>query len=80
MNEQKKIAERIKQLCQEKQFSYYLLAYKAAVPITTLMNILHSNTKNPGVLTLAKICDGLGITIQDFFDAEMFKDIENETE
>ena len=80
MREQKILAKRIEQLCQERRVSYYLLAYKSTVPITTIMNIVHCTTKNPGIFTLIKICDGLGITIQDFFDTEEFKNIEREAE
>lgn len=80
MREQKILAKRIGQLCQERRVSYYLLAYKSTVPITTIMNIVHCTTKNPGIFTLIKICDGLGITIQDFFDTEEFKNIEREAE
>ncbi|MDO4338435.1 MAG: helix-turn-helix transcriptional regulator [Eubacteriales bacterium] len=78
--EQKLLAERICELCKERRMSYYLLSYKSTVPITTIMNIIHCATKNPGIFTLIKLCDGLGITIQEFFDTEEFKNIERETE
>lgn len=80
MREQKKLARRIIQLCEERSMSYYCLSYKSTVPITTIMNIVRCVTKNPGVFTIIKICDGLGITIQEFFDAEEFNNIEKETE
>lgn len=80
MREQKILAERIKVLCQERKMSYYSLSYKSTVPITTIMNIVHCITKNPGIFTIIKLCDGLGITIQEFFNTEEFKNIERETE
>lgn len=56
--------------------SYYALSYESAVPITTLMHIVDKTTKNPGVLTIGKLCDGLGITLKDFFDAPEFENID----
>lgn len=80
MKEQKILAERIRTLCKEKDISYYHLSYKSTVPITTIMNIIHCITKNPGIFTIIKICDGLEITIQEFFDTEEFRNIETETD
>jgi hypothetical protein len=58
--------------------SYYALSYKAAVPMTTLMHIVDKSTVNPGVLTISKLCDGLEITLKEFFDSPEFDDLENE--
>ena len=80
MREQKILAKRINVLCRERKMSYYSLSYKYTVPITTIMNIVHCITKNPGIFTIIKLCDGLGITIQEFFDTEEFRNIERETE
>lgn len=73
MREQKLLAERINYLCRMKRMSYYLLSYKSGVPITTIMNIVHCTTKNPGIFTIFKLCDGLGISVQEFFEGEEFK-------
>lgn len=80
MREQKLLAERIKTLCEERRMSYYFLSYKSTVPITTIMNIIHCTTKNPGIFTIIKLCDGLGITIQEFFATDEFQNIERETD
>ena len=69
------IGKRIKELCWNLDMSYYWLAYKSAVPITTLMHIIDGSTKNPGVYTLMKICDGFGITLIEFFDTDDFRGI-----
>ncbi len=78
MEAKDKLAHRIKHLCKEKRISYYTLSYKSAVPMTTLMHIINCSTKNPGIFTIFKICNGLNITIKDFFDSEEFADIEYE--
>ena len=80
MDEQKKLVNRIDHLCQEQGISYYKLSYRSAVPITTILHIIDGSTKNPGIFTIMKICNGLNITVRDFFDAEDFIDIEYEPE
>lgn len=66
------LADRINKLCKEKGISYYSLAYKSTVPLTTLLHIVDGSTKNPGILTVIKICDGLEMTLKDFFDTDDF--------
>lgn len=78
MKEQKILSERIDSLCRERGLSYYELSYKAAVPMSTLMHIIDCSTKNPGIFTIMKICNGLDITITAFFDTQEFIDIEYE--
>ena len=80
MNVHEKLAERITCLCQQQGISYYTLSYRSAVPITTIMHIIDGTTRNPGVFTIVKICNGLNVTVKDFFDAEVFAGIECETE
>ncbi|HIY17878.1 MAG TPA: helix-turn-helix transcriptional regulator [Candidatus Blautia avistercoris] len=80
MKEQKILSDRIKYLCEQKNISYYILAYRSSVPMTTLMHILDCSTKNPGIFTIIKICSGLDMSVSDFFDAEEFADIEYELE
>lgn len=70
-----KLAIRIKDLCREYGISFYELSYKSAVPMTTLMHIVNASTNNPGVFTIIKICNGFGITIQEFFNHEIFSTI-----
>jgi len=80
MNAQQKLSERINFLRQKEGISYYKLSYRSAVPITTLMHIIDCSTKNPGIFTIIKICSGLNITVKDFFDAEVFANVEYEPE
>lgn len=80
MSEREKIVKRIVDLCEERGMSYYKLSYCSAVPMTTLMHIINCRTQNPGVLTLSKICSGLGISIQEFFDTEDFEGVDYDVE
>ena len=80
MEAHKKLAKRIYLLCQRQGISYYALSYRSAVPMTTLMHIIDGSTKNPGLFTIVKICNGFNMTIREFFDSEEFIGIEDETE
>lgn len=60
--------------------TYYKLASRSAIPLTTLMHIMNNSTKNPGIFTIIKICSGLDITIMEFFDSKEFENIEFEVE
>lgn len=69
----KVLQDRIQQLCKEKNISYYTLAYKSSIPMSTLINIIEGTSKNPGIFTIMKICDGLGVTMKEFFDTKEFE-------
>lgn len=75
MKDQEILANRIKHYCKLRRMTYYALAYRSAVPLTTLMHIMNGSTKNPGIFTIAKLCNGLDITIPELFDSEEFANI-----
>ena len=83
MKDQKKAQEiliaRINELCKNDGVTYYTLSYRSTIPLTTLMHIMDGTTKNPGIFTLMKICDGLGVSLSEFFDTEGFEDAVIET-
>lgn len=72
------VKNRIQELLEEKQMSIYKLSIEAAVPASTIKNILYGKSKNAGIITLKMICDGFGITINEFFDTDTFKNLEQE--
>lgn len=75
MNKQQEILQnRLAELCKEKNLSYYTLSYKADVPLSTVLNIRDGKSKNPGIVTIMKLCDGLGITMKEFFDTKEFEE------
>jgi len=78
MNTRRAIAARIIELCNERKITPNALSYRAAVPQSTIKSILNNETQNPGVVTIKKICDGLGITLPDFFNTDSFRDLEQE--
>lgn len=80
MDTQKAVAIRIQQLCAEKGYNLHALARKAGIPPTTIKNIIYGNSKNPGIITLKLLCDGLEISLYDFFATEAFRQAEPEDE
>lgn len=83
MKDQKKAQEiliaRINELCKNNEMTYYTLSYRSTIPLTTLVHIMDGTTKNPGIFTLMKICDGLGVSLSEFFDTEGFEEAVIET-
>lgn len=67
---------RIEELCNERGLNFCRLATISAVPYTTVKSIVYNQSKNPSITTIKKICDGLDITITDFFDTETFRNLE----
>lgn len=72
------VAARIVNLCRERGIAINALGNISGVNPSTIYSMLNSKSKNPGVVSLQKICDGLDITIRDFFNDELFDDIEQE--
>ena len=72
------VVKRIIQLCQERNLAFNALARSAAVPPSTLKGILNGASQNPGIVTIKMLCDGLDITLTEFFDTEEFRRLEQE--
>lgn len=71
---------RIRQLCEENNITPNGLLYISGVSQSTIKSILNGESKNPGIVTIKKICDGLNITIGEFFSTEEFDLLEQELE
>ena len=78
MDTRKQVSLRIQQLCAAHGYNINSLARKAGIPPTTLKNIVYGSSHNPGIVTIKLICDGLEISLYDFFDADSFKQAEME--
>ncbi|MBO5354863.1 MAG: helix-turn-helix transcriptional regulator [Clostridia bacterium] len=78
MNTKKAVAIRILQLCDEKQITVNALANIAGLPPSTIYSMLNEKSQNPGVVSIKKICDGLDITIREFFNNDIFDGLEQE--
>lgn len=72
------IQKRIEQLCKEKNMTSYSLSYRSAVPSSTVKSIVSGKSKNPGIVNIKKIAEGFDISIKEFFDSELFDDLEQD--
>ena len=78
MDTREAIVFRIKQLCREQGFTINGISEYSAVPQGTVSEIIRGVTKNPGVVTIKKLCDGFGITLGEFFSTPEFDALEQE--
>lgn len=72
------VEKRIIQLCNERNIAINNLANISGVAPSTLYSMLNEKSKNPGVVSIKKLCDGLEISIREFFNSDIFDDIEQE--
>ena len=78
MNTQQAIANRIRQLCKERGLTPNGISNLSAVPQATVKSILNGESKNPGTVTIKKLCDGFEITLGEFFSTPEFDALEQE--
>ncbi|MBQ3692066.1 MAG: helix-turn-helix transcriptional regulator [Clostridia bacterium] len=72
------VARRILELCDEKNITVNKLCTISGVTQSTVNDIVNGKAKNIGVVTIKKLCDGLEITITEFFYTQYFQDLEQE--
>ena len=72
------VVVRIKELCKEKGIKFNTLATESGVTPSTVYSLLDESRKDVGILVLKKLCDGMGISITDFFDSDIFRNLEQE--
>lgn len=72
------IRGRILQLCEERNLTINKLATICALPPSSVKSILYGNSQNPKILTIKLICDGLDMTLAEFFDTPEFNSLEQE--
>lgn len=78
MNITQAVKYRLERLCYSKGINFCQLATISGVPYTTVKSIFYGQSNNPGIATIKKLCDGLEISIADFFDTEDFRNLEQE--
>ena len=72
------VKNRILSLCKEKHFTINKLSTESGVAPSTVKNILYGKSQNPGIVTIKMLCDGLGVTLIEFFNDDSFKELEQE--
>ena len=72
------VRNRILTLCEERGISINKLSTISALPPSSIKNILSGKSQNPKLLTIKMICDGLEITLGEFFNTPEFDALEQE--
>ena len=78
MNTYEAVKTRLMKLLYEKKISIHRLALESGVPPSTIKNVLYGKSVNPGIVTIKILCDGLGITLCEFFSSEEFENLDEE--
>ncbi|MGI5966647.1 MULTISPECIES: helix-turn-helix domain-containing protein [Anaerotruncus] len=79
MNAKEAVARRIIELCNGRNMAVNALGNLAGVSPSTIYSILNGKSLNPGVVSIKKLCDGLEISLRQFFDSPLFENLEEET-
>lgn len=67
------ISKRIDEYLFQQGISLYALAKRSSLALSTLKNLYTKHTKSPSFSLVLKICDGLGVTIEQFLDSPLFR-------
>lgn len=78
MNVGQAVQERILDLCRQNDLSINKLCSISGVTQSTVNNIISGRNNSATVSTIQKLCDGLEITIEEFFHSEFFRNLEQE--
>lgn len=77
MKVDKAISEKINKILIERNLTINKLATISCLTQSTVESLVNGRSKNPKLLTIMKICDGLNISLDEFFDDEIFDNIDN---
>lgn len=69
---------RLDEICQERRIKYNELATLSGVTPSTVYSLMDKRRRDLSVVTLKKLCDGLEISFVEFFDNNIFRDLEQE--
>lgn len=72
------VRQRILDICKERNITVNKLSTMCGITQSTLNNIVSGRNNSVTVSTVKKICDGLDMTIVEFFQADLFDKLEQE--
>lgn len=72
------VVERFKEICRERGIKYNELATLSGVTPSTVYSMMDPTRKEVSIITVKKLCDGLDISIPEFFNAPVFEQLEQE--
>nr|MBQ4320576.1 helix-turn-helix transcriptional regulator [Clostridia bacterium] len=72
------IVLRMKNICKDRKIKFNELAIRSGVTTSTVYSMMDERRRDLSVITLKKLCDGLDMTITEFFDDDIFRTLEQE--
>ena len=72
------IVKHLQDICRQRNMKYNELATVSGLTPSTVYSLMSETRRDLSVITLKKLCDGLDMTITEFFDYELFKTLEQE--
>ena len=72
------VVRRFQDLCRERRIKYNELATQSGVTPSTVYSMMDERRRDISIVTIKKLCDGLGISIPEFFTSPIFEELEQE--
>ena len=72
------ISKKLNKICIERNISVNKLASISLLTQSTVEHLVNGDSKNPKLLTIIRICDGLDMTLHEFFSDDLFKNLDRE--
>ena len=76
MNAKEAVGKRILELCSERNMTVNALANNAGISPSTIYSMLNYKSQNPGIVSIHNICYGFDITLREFFNSDIFDDVD----
>jgi len=78
MNIKDAVCKRFEELCKQRCITVNELANLSGVTPSTAYSMMDNKRRDVSIVTIKKFCDGLEISVQEFFDSNVFKNLEQE--
>jgi len=72
------VAERFREICAGRKIRINELANLSGVTASTAYSMMDPKRRDISILTIKKFCDGLDMTLGEFFSAPVFDELEQE--
>ncbi len=72
------VAIKIMKIIEERNITINKLASISCLTQSTVDSLVNGKSKNPKLLTIVRICDGLGMSLSEFFNDSVFKNVDRE--
>ena len=72
------VAKRFRKICQERNITVNELANISGVTLSTAYSMLDTSRRDVSIVTIKKFCDGLEMTLGEFFSTQEFDELDQE--